>query len=334
VPTAAHRPTVCLVTPATREDNTGNWHTATRWARLLRPTCRVRVVQTWDGTPCDALIALHARHSADSIAAFRAAHPDGALAVVLTGTDLYRDVPRGDAAAMASLDAADRLVVLQDLGVQALPPQHRSKACVIFQSARALKRAKRRKTTFDIAVVGHLREEKDPLLPMHAALTLPAELNVRVLHAGAALEPRYAAAARRTERQTPRYRWLGELTRPRARQLMRRAALVLHPSRIEGGAQAVLEAIRGGTPVVVSDADGNLGMVGRKYPGAFPVGGVHAATELIARAAREPAFLRRLASACRARAWLFDPKVEQAALRDLLRTLLHNRATAARPRAR
>jgi putative glycosyltransferase (TIGR04348 family) len=334
VPTAAPRPTVCLVTPATHADNTGNWHTAARWARFLRPAHRVRIVQAWDGAPCDLLIALHARRSAESIAAFRAAHPDGAIVVVLTGTDLYRDVQQRDVATLASLDAADRLVVLQDLAVQAVPAEHRAKACVIFQSARALTRGRRRRTTFDIAVVGHLRDEKDPLLPMHAALTLPAEIRARVLHAGAPLDARYATAARRTERQTPHYRWLGELSRARARQLMRRAALLLHPSRMEGGAQAVLEAIRSGTPVIVSDADGNLGLVGRNYPGVFPVGAVHAATELIARAAREPAFLRRLASACRARAWLFDPRVEQAAVRDLVRSLLHNRALAPRRRAR
>jgi len=331
---APPRPTVCIVTPATRDANTGNWHTAARWARLLRPDYRVRVVQAWDGEPCDLLIALHARRSAASIAAFRAAHPHGALAVVLTGTDLYRDVPDGNADALAALDAADRLVVLQELGVQALPPQHRGKATVIFQSARALKRGQRRRTTFDVAVVGHLREEKDPMLAMHAAMTLAPGSNVRVLHAGAALEPGYAAAARRTERRTTHYHWLGELPRARARQLMRQAALLLHPSRLEGGAQVVLEAIRSGTPVIVSDADGNLGMVGRGYPGVFPVGGVHAATTLIERAATDRAFLRRLASACRARAWLFDPKVERAAVQDLARTLLHNRALAAPRRAR
>ena len=319
------RPVVCIITPASREANTGNWHTAARWARFLRPDHRVRVLQTWDGKPCDVMIALHARKSADSIDAFRSEHPEGALGVVLTGTDLYRDLPHS-LAAERSLDLADRLVVLQELGVQALPARYRSKCTVIFQSARRLTRGARRRTTFDIAVVGHLREEKDPLAAMHMALSLPADSRVRVLHAGAALDVRYAAAAHRTEARTPNYQWLGELPRARARQLMRHAALLFHPSRIEGGAQVVLEAIRSGTPVIVSDADGNLGMVGRDYPGIFPVGAVRAATKLVERASTDRAFLRRLASACRARAWLFDPKVERAAVRDLVRGLLHNQA--------
>jgi putative glycosyltransferase (TIGR04348 family) len=325
------RPTVCIVTPASREDNTGNWHTAARWACFLRPGHRVHVVQQWDGEPCDVLIALHARRSADSIAAYRKECPQGALAVVLTGTDLYRDLP-ASREAQRSLALADRLVVLQELGVQSVPAQYRSKTTVIFQSARKLKRGARRRRTFDVAVVGHLREEKDPRLAMHAALCLPADSPVRMLHAGAAIDSRYAAAARRTEERTPRYQWLGELPRARARQLMRHAALLFHPSRIEGGAQVVLEAIRSGTPVIVSDADGNLGMVGRGYPGVFPVGAVRAATKLIERASTDRAFLRRLASACRARAWLFDPKVERAAVRDLVRGLLHNQAVD-QPRA-
>lgn len=326
------RPTVCIVTPVLQSSNAGNWHTAARWRRFLRHDYRVMVVDQWRGERCDVLIALHARRSAESIAAFRSAHPEGGLAVVLTGTDLYRDLP-DNLDAQRSLTLADRLVVLQDMAVQALPTPVRAKTTVIFQSAPRLKRGQRRSRTFDIAVVGHLRDEKDPLTVMRVAGMLPPSSNVRVLHAGAARDERYAMAARRAETNTPRYRWLGELTRPRARQLMRHAALLLHPSKMEGGSQAVLEAIRSGTPVLVSDADGNLGLVGSRYPGIFHVGDARRIVELIQRAAGDRTFLRRLASACRARAWLFDPKVERAAVRDLVAQLLHNREPAHQRRA-
>jgi putative glycosyltransferase (TIGR04348 family) len=332
-PSRPVRPTVCIVTPAVRDDNTGNWHTAARWARFLRPEYRVRVLDEWDGKPCDILIALHARRSASSIAAFHSAHPERGLGVVLTGTDLYRELP-ANREAQRSLDLADRLVVLQELAVQALPAQYRSKTSVIFQSAPALKRGARRRRTFDVAVVGHMRDEKDPLTAMRAALALPATSRVRVLHVGAARDERYAVAARRTELRTARYRWLGELTRPRARQLMRHAALLLHPSKMEGGAQAVVEAIRSSTPVLVSNSDGNVGMVGSRYPGVFRIGNVREAVELMQRASTEASFLRRLGSACRARAWLFSPKVERAAVRDLVHQLLHNRAVQRRKASR
>lgn len=292
----------------------------------------MRILQRWDGEACDVLIALHARRSADSIVRFRAACPDGGLGVVLTGTDLYRDLP-ASRDAQRSLVLADRLVVLQERGVQALPPGVRAKTSVIFQSAPMLKRGARRRRTFDVAVVGHLRDEKDPLTVMRAALLLPAESRIRILHVGAALDERFGRAAEKTAARTRRYHWLGELPRNRARQLMRHAALLLHPSKMEGGAQAVLEAIRSGTPVLVSEADGNVGMVGARYPGLFRVGDARAAAELMHRAASDPAYLRRLASACRARAWLFDPKVERAAVQDLVRKLLHNRPVASRRRS-
>src|SRR5512139_700964 len=98
-----HRPSVCIITPYLADANNGNWHTASRWARLLRPAFRVQVAKEWNGRPFDALIALHAGRSAASIAAFARAHPDQALIVALTGTDLYGGL---DATARRSLDLA------------------------------------------------------------------------------------------------------------------------------------------------------------------------------------------------------------------------------------
>ena len=318
------RPAICIITPALRDSNSGNWHTAARWARFLRPLYRVQVLQHWHGEPCDALIALHARRSAASIAAFHAAHPQRGLAVVLTGTDLYRDIHR-NRAAQRSLQLATELVVLQERGPAALPARLRHKVRVIFQSAPQMAASTGHQRRFDVAVVGHLRHVKDPLLAMRVARAVKPETRVRVLHAGAALEPRYAAAARRTEAATPRYTWLGELTRSRARALMRQAAVLLHPSRMEGGAQAIIEAVRSGTPVIASDADGNRGLLGKDYPGLFAVGDAGAATRLIERAATAATFLKLLAARCRERARLFTPERERAAVRQLVRALLHNR---------
>src|SRR6185369_5110669 len=106
------KPVIWLVTPGTRDANNGNWRTAARWAGMLRDRYRVIVQTQWRGERADALIALHARRSAESIAAFRDRSANG-VAVVLTGTDLYRDLA-GSREAQRSLDLADRLVVLQD----------------------------------------------------------------------------------------------------------------------------------------------------------------------------------------------------------------------------
>lgn len=308
---------MAIITPAAAEANTGNWHTAARWARFLRARHRVRVLQAWNGEAADALIALHARRSAASIAAFARAHPDRPLIVVLTGTDLYRDI-RTDAAAQRSLELATRLVVLQERGLEALPAALRGKAVVIYQSAPRLAPGAPHRTTFDVAVVGHLREEKDPRLAMRVAEILPTDSRIRVLHVGDALDPALGRAARSAQRRCARYRWIGALPRARARQVMRNARLLLHPSTMEGGAQAILEAIQSGTPVVASDCAGNVGMLGRDYPGLFPVGDVQAAAKLLRRAESDAKFLRALQSACKKRAPLFDPERERRAVLALV----------------
>src|SRR5437879_13304481 len=81
-----------IVTPAGAGLRNGNRHTALRWAALLRASGhRVRVAVAWDGEPCDALIALHARRSHESIARYSSLKKP--LVVTLTGTSLSRGLP-------------------------------------------------------------------------------------------------------------------------------------------------------------------------------------------------------------------------------------------------
>ncbi len=319
------RPRVTLVTPHARSSNTGNWHTAARWARFLRATYRLEVRQDWDGTRCDLLIALHARRSAGAIARFAEACPDRPLVVVLTGTDLYRDLAT-DRGAQRSLALATRLVVLNRRGAARLPAAMRRKTAVILQSAAARRTRAPARLPLRVAVVGHLRDEKDPALVFAALARLPAELPLRIDHAGAALDPALGRRARATMAHDPRYRWHGDLPRGRARDLMQRAHVLLHPSRIEGGAQAVIEAIRGGTPVIASRIDGNTGLLGTDYPGLFAPGDAGAAARLLRRAATDAAFLRRLRAATHRLAPQFDPAREARALRALVDNALRRPA--------
>ena len=263
------------------------------------------------------MIALHARRSADSIHAFASAYPSRPLIVVLTGTDLYRDIAT-DRAAQRSLAVASRLVVLNELGARTLAARLRRKTSVILQSARALSPGKRSARQFTVAVVGHLRGEKDPELVWNLLAHVDRDVPVRVLHAGGALDASLGRKAMATARKDSRYVWLGDLPRPAARQLVRRAHVLLHPSVMEGGAQVVIEAVTAHTPVIASRIDGNVGLLGRDYPGSFAVGDAAHAARLLMRAAREPAFLRKLVKACARRAPLFAPERERRAVNRLV----------------
>jgi hypothetical protein len=126
---------IALVTPAGSRSRSGNRHTAMRWAAMLRELGhKVQVSVRWNGRAADAMIALHARRSHDAIVRFRERFPTLPLVVVLTGTDLYRDI-RADRDAQASLELADRLVVLQDMGKRELSARLRRKTRVIHQTA-------------------------------------------------------------------------------------------------------------------------------------------------------------------------------------------------------
>jgi len=190
--------------------NNRNWHTAARWKSFLATQAVVDVRLGWQGEPAQALIALHARRSADSIARFHRAHPDRPLALVLTGTDLYRDID-WDRAAQHSLEFASHLVVLQDEGTRRLSEAQRAKSRVIVQSATRVVRRDKSQRHFDFVAVGHLRDEKDPLTLMQAARRLVDPGAIRIVHIGAALDAALGDEAQATMAACPHYRWLGGL---------------------------------------------------------------------------------------------------------------------------
>ena len=81
--------------------------------------------------------------------------------VTLTGTDLYKDLP-ASREARESLRLADRVIVLQEDALRLLDGNTRKKTRIVYQSANPSSRHAPPKAPFRVAVVGHLREEKDP----------------------------------------------------------------------------------------------------------------------------------------------------------------------------
>jgi putative glycosyltransferase (TIGR04348 family) len=316
-------PLIHIVSPASARENNGNWQTASRWRRHLARDYRVTIGPGWQqGDPVpDLLIALHARRSAAPLAAFHAAHPHRPALLVLTGTDLYRDIHEDDTA-RASLARADAVVVLQPRGLDELPADVRAKARVIYQSAPRLRPAHARAgMPLAIAMIGHLREEKDPRTFMEAACQVQVP-GVRLLHIGTALDPALGDLARATAAATPAYRWLGALPHMATRRRLRRCHAMVIASRMEGGANVIIEAVTSGVPVLASCISGNIGMLGEDYAGYFAPGDAAALARLVERSVLDARFYARLRHQCAARARLFAPAAERAGLLDLVDNLL------------
>ena len=308
---------ILLVTPAPPSLRNGNRLTALRWARMLRGLGhQVQLATEYEAQKCDLMIALHARRSAGSITRFHKIYPAAPLIVVLTGTDLYRDI-HVDAAARESLEVARRLVVLQSMALKALPRRLHAKTRVIYQSASKVI-GKAPKDTFRVCVIGHLRREKDPLRTAMAARHLPAASKVKVLHVGKALDEELAERARRENRINPRYRWIGELPHWRTRKILAASHLLCLTSFMEGSSNVLSEALASAVPVVASKIPGLEGTLGRDYPGYFQVGDTRGLARAIRKAECDCGFYQDLKACCRRLASLVKPSRESGALRALV----------------
>ena len=314
--------TVCLVTPAPPGSLRGNRITALRWARFLRSLGRRVVIrEEYRGERCDLLVALHALRSFPSMERYRQERPDAPLVLALTGTDLY-GVIHTNADARRALRWANRVIVLQPLGALELPVALRPKVRVIYQSVPLRPRQPApRSQHFDVCVLGHLRPVKDPFRTALAARLLPETSHVRVLHLGAALSEEMAEQARAEQAANPRYRWLGELPRCKAMRVLSRCRLLSLTSEMEGGANAISEAAALSVPVVASRIAGSVGLLGKDYPGYFPVGDTAALARLLERAETDPAFYRRLERQSARLRRLIDPAQERKSWERLLKEL-------------
>jgi putative glycosyltransferase (TIGR04348 family) len=318
---------VLIISPATAAANNGNWHTAWRWSQMLTPHFDVTIAQTWSGEPYDVMLALHARRSAEAIAQWAQTRGVGkGVGVVLTGTDLYRDI-QTDASAQASLRHADQLVVLQECGSYALPQELHSKTRVIFQSMEVRDVQPKLSDVLRVVMVGHLRDEKLPQTLFAAAHLLRGHSDIYIEHIGDALDPALGAQAITCMAGCPHYRWLGGLTHADTLQKIAQAHVLVHTSRMEGGAHAILEAVCSGTPVLASRIPGNVGMLGTDYAGYFALDDAQGLADLLLRCHAElnhaNGLHAQLLNQCTQRSPLFSPATEQAAVRALVNDLLH-----------
>jgi len=249
----------------------GNSVTTDRIVGILRENgIESRGSYGFDGQFADVLISLHAVKGAQAVADYRALYPDGKVIVLTTGTDIYQLLPEGSIEGEQALDAADAVVVVFDRAVQSLDARWREKAFVVPSSLAAVNVvAKPEGPPFAISVVGHLRPVKQSFLTIEAVARHPEWKDVQVWQIGEALDEASAVEAREWERRDARYRWFGGIPREDSLALCARSFLTVNSSLLEGGANAVLEAMTMGVPILASRIEGNLGLLGDDYPGYF-----------------------------------------------------------------
>jgi glycosyltransferase involved in cell wall biosynthesis len=98
--------------------------------------------------------------------------------------------------------------------------------------------------------------------------------------------------------------------------------VLVHTSRMEGGAHVVMEAVRSGTPVLASRIAGNVGMLGADYAGYFDWDNATQLVELLRRCRQDTIFYAHLQAQCAARAPLFARQAEQLAVHQLVTDLM------------
>jgi len=314
---------ISLIIPANKQSKSGNRTTALRWARILREADHhVRVDVDYGGEAADLMIAIHAWRSAAAILRYRESFPGGPLVIILGGTDVNMFLQSHPETTLRSMEMADALICLHDLIGEALPARLRRKLHVVYQSALPLPGPRRpAERNFDICVIGHLRDEKDPFRTALAARRLPPDSLIRIIHLGKAHTPEFASQATAEMALNPRYRWLGEVPGWRVRREFAKTRLMVISSNQEGGASVVSEAVVAGVPVIASNIAGNVGLLGRDYRGYYPVGDEVALGRLLRRAETEPAFLKTLERQGRKLKPLFRPAREKAALKRIVNSL-------------
>jgi len=313
-----------IITPATAKSLNGNRATAKRWAGFLRQLGhKVCICVHWDEAAYDLMIALHAWRSANAITAFKTQYPSRPLIVAMTGTDLYHFINTHPETTLRSIELADYLVTLHGLASRALPPHVRNKTYVIYQSAIPLTQPPKPSVRyFDVCIAGHLREEKDAMRAAYAARKLPPDSRIRILHYGKAHNDEWAAYAMQEMKINPRYHWYGEIPHWKLRQVYRHCHVMVLSSVMEGGANVISEACVAGLPVIASDIDGSVGLLGEDYAGYYPLRDTAALRTLLLKAESNPDYLSTLKMQCQQRANLFTPEAERQRWKNLLKEVM------------
>ncbi len=316
---------VLIYSPYHTDDVAGNTVTAQRLARQLGESeeekWAVKIITPQDElVQARCLIVLNAWRSRQVIERFQEKNPEASVVIILTGTDINHEKIHDDQwEVRQTMAKVDRLVVLQAEAVKNLPVELKSKCEVILPSVNlppGLKHQGSEGGQFRVILAGRFRPEKRPELVLAACRDLPSNTELSLEWYGAM-----------TSDQAAHFSWKGEVCQQELWQEIALSDAFLNASSEEGGANAVCEAIALGVPVIASRISGNIGLLGRCYPGYFEEGELSSFLEKVS---QDRVLYGEMKAAVIERQPLFDDRQESQAWRSLVRALrdtalvLHN----------
>ena len=123
----------------------------------------------------------------------------------------------------------------------------------------------------------------------------PRDSKIRIIHLGKAHNQKWLNSMRAEEDANPRFISLGDVPAWRVRRQFSTSRAMVISSIMEGGANVVSEAVVAGLPIIASEIDGNIGLLGPDYKGYYPAKDTKALASLLNKLEEEPGFLRHLA---------------------------------------
>ena len=158
--------------------------------------------------------------------------------------------------------------------------------------------------------------------PAFAIRDLPTASRIQLHHYGKAHSEDWAVLAKQEMAQNTRYQWHEEIAHYQLRQVFQRSHLLVLPSRMEGGANVISEAVMAGLPIIASNIEGSIGLLGENYAGYYPVEDEHALRSLLLRAENDAVFYQSLIDGCAQQRPLFTAEAEQNAWQKLLDSIV------------
>lgn len=311
-----------IACPAPPGSLKGNRVTANRIARIFRGLGHTVIVSDsnqFAPKPTDLLVALHAVSSAVAINEWKLKNPHQPVWTVLTGTDIYRKRP---ADSYPTFQISEKLILLNAKSHLDIPTRFREKTIPILQSARSTPSTpKHQQNELRVIVVGHIRDEKDPLRAAYAVRKLPQNSKIQIRLFGEALTTQWRKKTEKEDLTNDRFRWLGPKPRWYVRRQIARSDVLVLTSRSEGGAAVLGEAVVDGVPVLATRINSTIGMLGADYPGYFDVGETRELRTLMLRFENDVEFRNQLQHSIRKLKKDFSVETETESWKKLLVTI-------------